>query len=116
MKRLCGYSIDALRDLLRDGLYARVLPDDRPAVDALIKDIRSGGDEFAVLRRTAFGDGCAQFINGITKMLSAQRLPCKLTVFIGKRRYAPDMKNWKDFMDAADPKMYRVKSRKKLTK
>ena len=43
MERMTGYSIDALRDLFRDGLYACVVSEDRPIVDALIKDIRCSG-------------------------------------------------------------------------
>lgn len=43
MERMSGYSSDALRELFRDGLYACVVSDDRPAVDALIKDIRCNG-------------------------------------------------------------------------
>ena len=73
---------------------------------------RSGGDEFVVLHHAAHGDDCSQFINGITEMLSMQKLPYKLTVSIGKQRYTPDMKMWKDFMDAADAEMYRVKGRR----
>lgn len=73
---------------------------------------RSGGDEFVVLHHAENGDDCSQFINGITKTLSMQKLPYKLTVSVGKCCYTPDIKNWKDFMDAADAEMYRVKGRK----
>ncbi len=73
---------------------------------------RSGGDEFVILHHADPKDECSRIIEGITQMLSKADLPYTLTVSIGKQRHTHDMKTWKEFMDAADEEMYRIKGKK----
>lgn len=77
---------------------------------------RSGGDEFVMLHRAYAGDDCTRLINGINAVLQMQEYPYKLTVSIGKTRYTPDMNGWKQFLDAADEEMYRIKAEKNIAR
>ena len=77
---------------------------------------RSGGDEFVMLHRAYAGDDCTRLINGINAVLQMQEYPYKLTVSIGKTRYTPDMNGWKQFLDAADEEMYRIKAEKNISR
>lgn len=73
---------------------------------------RYGGDEFAVLRHTADGAGCEQFMQAVNDTLAGCGTPYALAVSVGISRYSPDMSAG-ELIHAADQAMYRAKQSKR---